>query len=143
MKGRLTDWRARLHEFLRANETRPFVWGEWDCCIGLMAGAVMAMTGRDYAVGYRGTYKGPVAATRMLLRRDGVSRPEALMRKWFGRRRHPAHARTGDLVLYRDCIGVMDGNSGVFIGCEMMGEALAREGLVRVDRGDLEACWHV
>jgi hypothetical protein len=146
MRGRHPDWRARLNGFLAANETRPFAWdGVWDCCIGLMAGAVEAVKADapDYAAPYRGKYRSKTGAFKALRKIDGVKTPAELMTKWFGGMRPAAFARTGDLVIYQGCIGVMHGAEGVFIGCEMLGDHDTHEGLVRVPRAELEGCWHV
>lgn len=145
MTQRHRDWRARLNTFLASNAVRAFQWGDWDCCIGLAAGAVQAVRGdqADFAVGWRGKYRGKIGAFKQLKKRAGVDTPSALMTQLFGASRPPVFARTGDLVSFQGCIGVMSGADGIFIGCEMMGEALNREGLVRVPRAELEACWHV
>lgn len=145
MSNRHPEWRARLNAFLAANESRPFTWGEWDCCIGLMAGAIVAVRGEEHdpRPPYQGRYTTELGAIRALKRVDGVTTPAELMTKWFGEPRPAAFARTGDLVLYANCIGVMSSGDGVFIGCEMMGEDLTRDGLVRIPRRDLGSCWHV
>ena len=39
-------WEQRFHHFLVENRNRPFVWGEWDCCIFTNA-AVKEITGQD------------------------------------------------------------------------------------------------
>lgn len=145
MIKRHADWRARLNTFLADASAHPFVWGEWDCCIGLMAGSVVAVRGNehDYAPPYHGRYRSKTGAFKALLKIDGVRTPAELMTKWFGEARPAVFARTGDLVMFEGCIGVMHGRDGVFIGCEMMGETYARDGLVSVPRAELEACWHV
>jgi hypothetical protein len=146
MTRRHPDWRARLNAFLAANELRAFSWEEqWDCCFGLMAGALIAVRGeeRDPRPPYQGRYTTERGAIRALKRVDGVSSPTELMTKWFGEQRPSAFARTGDLVLYAGCIGVMSGGEGVFIGTEMLGADRARDGLVRIPRAELEGCWHV
>ena len=43
---KLSDWEARFHRFLVANRRKPFVWGQWDCCIFTNA-AVKEITGED------------------------------------------------------------------------------------------------
>jgi len=145
MIKRHPEWRARLNTFLADADSRPFVWGEWDCCIGLMAGWVRAVRGDeyDYAPPYTGRYTTLTDAFRALRKVDGVKTPAELMTKWFGEPKAPAFARDGDLVLFGDCIGGMYRGEGRFIGTEMMGDAYARDGLVRVPRAELEACWHV
>jgi len=145
MKHRHPDWRARLNTFLANNAACPFAWGSWDCCIGLSAGAVRVIRadGKDFAIGWRGTYRTQGGAFKQLQKRANVSTPPELMTQLFGAARPPVFARTGDLVSHQGCIGVMSGSDGIFIGCEMMGEVYARDGLVSVPRSELEACWHV
>lgn len=52
---RLAGWGALLDRYLAANRTRPFKWGEWDCCL-FVCGAIEAMTGVDPAASFRGHY---------------------------------------------------------------------------------------
>lgn len=138
------EWRARLNAFLAEADSRPFSWAEqWDCCFGLMAGWVLAVRGDDLRPPYQGRYTTKTGAFRALRKVDGVKTPADLMTKWFGEPKPPAFARDGDLVLFEGCIGGMYRGEGRFIGTEMMGADYARDGLVRVPRGELEACWHV
>jgi len=50
---RFVNWAARLEVFLHANASRPFVYGQFDCCL-FVSDAVQAMTGVDPAAGLRG-----------------------------------------------------------------------------------------
>ena len=145
MTHRHSDWRARLNALLAANDSRPFAWGEWDCCIGLAAEAVRVIRadGKDFAAPWRGTYSTQTGAFRELQRRAGVRTPSELMTQMFGEPAPPAFARTGDLVSHQGCIGIMQGAEGVFIGCELMGAELSRDGLVPVPRTELQEAWHV
>ena len=108
-----------------------------------MAGWVLAVRGEDLRPPYAGRYSTKIGAFRALRRVDGVKSPAELMTKWYGDPKPAAFARDGDLVLFQDCIGGMYRGEGRFIGSEMLGEAYVREGLVRVPRSELEACWHV
>jgi hypothetical protein len=52
---RLPDWPERLAAFIEGRRDLPFEWADNDCCV-LAADAVLAMTGRDFLVGFRGRY---------------------------------------------------------------------------------------
>ena len=52
---RVEGWEKILHDTLETMKERPFVWGTFDCCL-FAADIVQALTGVDYAAGYRGTY---------------------------------------------------------------------------------------
>jgi hypothetical protein len=76
MKGqrecrRLHDWDLRLQQYLREVLARPFAPGEHDCCLHV-CNAVLAMTGADLALGFRGKYRNKVEAARLLKKRGGV-----------------------------------------------------------------------
>ncbi len=52
---RFDDWPARLDSFLEERLWKPFAWGANDCCI-FACDAVLAMTGTDLALAFRGSY---------------------------------------------------------------------------------------
>lgn len=64
------DWQRRLTEVIRAAEKRPFLWGEHDCCL-FAADCAEAMTGENFAAGWRGTYDSGNGAKKALLRGGG------------------------------------------------------------------------
>lgn len=64
------DWHNRLIAVIRAAEKRPFLWGEHDCCL-FAADCVEAMTGENFANGWRGTYDSETGAKKSLLRGGG------------------------------------------------------------------------
>ncbi len=63
---RLPNWRARFAAEIDRQRREAFAWGRQDCALGLVSGSVLAITGADLAVGYRGKYRGPAAALRIL-----------------------------------------------------------------------------
>ena len=65
MMARLPDWRGRLSACIDASLQRPFEWGVHDCAL-FAADAVLAMTGTDVAVGWRGRYRSAAGAKRIL-----------------------------------------------------------------------------
>ncbi|WP_448674764.1 DUF6950 family protein [Enterobacter hormaechei] len=64
------DWHNRLIAVIRAAEKRPFLWGEHDCCL-FAADCAEAMTGDNFADGWRGTYDSEMGAKKALLRGGG------------------------------------------------------------------------
>lgn len=60
------DWHNRLIAVIRAAEKRPFLWGEHDCCL-FAADCAEAMTGDNFADGWRGTYDSKTGAKKALL----------------------------------------------------------------------------
>lgn len=53
---RFEDWPRCLELAVASAKTRTFRYGEWDCCIAV-ADLVLAMTGTDIAVRWRGRYR--------------------------------------------------------------------------------------
>lgn len=64
------DWHNRLIAVIRAAEKRPFLWGEHDCCL-FAADCAEAMTGDNFADGWRRTYDSETGAKKALLRGGG------------------------------------------------------------------------
>ncbi|RTO57299.1 hypothetical protein EKN65_18705 [Enterobacter cloacae] len=64
------DWHNRLIAVIRAAEKRSFLWGEHDCCL-FAADCAEAMTGENFADGWRGTYDSETGAKKALLRGGG------------------------------------------------------------------------
>ncbi|EDJ2364966.1 hypothetical protein CGA74_14930 [Salmonella enterica subsp. enterica serovar Mbandaka] len=64
------DWHNRLIAVIRSAEKRPFLWGEHDCCL-FAADCAEAMTGDNFADGWRGTYDSETGAKKALLRGGG------------------------------------------------------------------------
>lgn len=64
------DWHNRLITVMKAAEKRPFLWGQHDCCL-FAADCAEAMSGVNYADGWRGTYDSETGAKKALLRGGG------------------------------------------------------------------------
>lgn len=62
---RYSFWRTALADYVQGVAHKPFVWGEHDCAL-FAAGAVQAMTGEDFAAGFRGRYKTLAGGLRLL-----------------------------------------------------------------------------
>jgi hypothetical protein len=52
---RFPDWQERLSRFFAIHRTRPFRYGDWDCCI-FAADAIQQISGVDIAAEFRGKY---------------------------------------------------------------------------------------
>lgn len=61
MIARLPDWEQRLAAEIDAARNRAFQWGEHDCCMWV-ANVVLAMTGTDLALKWRGRYSDEAGA---------------------------------------------------------------------------------
>lgn len=109
---RLPDWRSRLFAYIDDARARPFAWGRHDCAF-FAAGAVEAMTGEDFAAGFRGRYTTPRGAL-IVLRRAGFVDLASLAGSRLPEI-HPSQARAGDVVAFptHDALGLA---LGVAIG---------------------------
>lgn len=92
---RRDDWRGRFAAEMDRQRRTAFVWGKQDCAIGLVCGAIKALTGEDLAEQYRGKYATPEAATN-LLREYGADTLGQFAAKHLPEI-HPSRARVGDL----------------------------------------------
>lgn len=61
-----------LRAFMRSARRRPFVWGEFDCCL-FAADWVALCTGRDPAATWRGTYSTETEARALMDSAGGMS----------------------------------------------------------------------
>lgn len=117
MGGLLRDgmWRLALMQYLGEVARRPVEMGRHDCGL-FAAGAVLAMTGLDFAAPYRGRYRTMRGGLRVL-RRDGYRNHVDLARAHF-RALPVVDAMPGDLaVIPADAVpalGVVQG-AGVYV----------------------------
>lgn len=136
VRVRRQDWPLRLNAWLGEVRARPFAWGEFDCALGA-AEAVLAMTGVDYAVEFRGAYFSKRDAVRLLAARGGL---EALVTQALGEPlATPKLAQRGDVVL------VDSGAEGPAIAVVMGAEAAAPgpQGAVFVPMAQWQVGWRV
>ncbi len=108
------DWHNRLIAVIRAAEKRPFLWGEHDCCL-FAADCAEAMTGDNFAEGWRGTYDSETGAKKALLRGGGSL--EKVLAKYLDE--VPVKmAQRGDIAIVENagtqCAGVIYGG-GVWV----------------------------
>ncbi|HDC4767577.1 TPA: hypothetical protein O8U57_001692 [Enterobacter asburiae] len=112
------DWHNRLIAVIRAAEKRPFLWGEHDCCL-FAADCAEAMTGDNFADGWRGTYDSETGAKKALLRGGGSL--EKVLAKYLDE--VPVKmAQRGDIAVVENmgtrCAGVIYGGA-VWVPGEM------------------------
>lgn len=123
---RKADWEARLAAYLEPLRTRPFAWGEHDCCT-FVAGAVEAMTGADPIPEFRGRYSSAAGSTKAL-KRYGAGTLEATLDTKVAR--VPASlAQRGDVIMTGGLLGICSGAFAIAVGAE--GE---RDGLLKLER---------
>ena len=65
MNTRPENWPARLAAYVQARQSRPFVWGDHDCCL-FGADWVRELHGVDLAGDVRGKYKTALGAARIV-----------------------------------------------------------------------------
>lgn len=115
---RLPDWQARLFAELGAARSRPFAWGEHDCCC-FAARCVDAMTGgalHERVQAEFDAYASAAEAARCL--RDGGGL-RATVTRFLQQQPVPwGRAAPGDLLLVRDdagaeVIGVCEGSQAL------------------------------
>lgn len=130
---RYRDWTTQLHNTIKAANTRPFSWGEFDCCL-FAADCCIAICGIDPAASYRGRYTTEIGAKRVLRNTHG-----SLEGAWDAcfKRVPVAMRQRGDVVLFDSengrCVGVVWANA-IW--------AVTDDGVHRV-RAEPLICWSV
>lgn len=95
---RLPGWRGRLSAALLECDATPFSYENGgDCIMRLVAPAVQAMTGEDFAADYRGKYQDADGARAALAAKGFSSLSEALASVFPTI--EPAHAQIGDIAI--------------------------------------------
>jgi cell wall-associated NlpC family hydrolase len=120
MISRKEHWHLALSNYFDEVAFNRFEFGKFDCCL-FIAGAVQAMTGVDIAADYRGKYADAASAAEALKTIGAGSLAKSLT-ALFGKPRHVAHAKRGDIVLFHDrgdeigAVGICCGTFSRFIG---------------------------
>lgn len=130
---RYPNWPERLADTIQAAYERPFVYGEWDCCL-FAAHVVYQLTGIDFSETYRG-YKSQAGASLMLHQNGGV---EGIATRHLGEPIPPLMARRGDVVTAivdrQESLGICDGPVGIF---------LTMTGITQIPLADCNNAWRV
>lgn len=113
---RLQNWQTTFAEFAAARASMPFVWGSNDCCL-FAVDAVLAMTGKDHGVGWRGTYTTAAGAVRRVAKHGGLSQ---IATDALGEPVSPLMAGVGDVVLCinagRELLAICNGGTALAPG---------------------------
>jgi hypothetical protein len=96
--NRTENWRPDLYQAIDAHRPHPFAWGVHDCAI-LTADAILAVTGRDLALGLRGRYADQ-AGSRAVLAEIGRANVVAILEANF-EEIHPSKAQVGDVAVIK------------------------------------------
>jgi hypothetical protein len=103
---RLENWPTRLVKTIDAAASKPFVWGEHDCCL-FACDCILAVTGVDPAAPFRGKYSSKTGAVKAL--RDYAGNLEDVVEKITRDLRMDeileARAGRGDLALLESELG--------------------------------------
>lgn len=130
---RLIDWQVRLSTLAQERSDRPFEWGANDCCL-FAADAVLAMTGRDYAAGFRG-YNSAAGAMRHVEAEGGM---QAIASRALGPPVLPGFAAVGDVVLVnnagRELLAICNGGTAISPG---------ESGLTAHAMTEAVVCWKI
>ena len=100
-------WREdHFHNFLVESVGKPFVWGQWDCCL-YAADAILSYTGIDIAADFRDRYTNGIGALRAIKEVTGgstVADAAAYCASKHGLEEHkyPLMAKRGDLVVIQN-----------------------------------------
>lgn len=141
METRLTrfeDWPVRLASFIEGAEKRPFLWGEWDCCL-LAADWVLAATGFDAAADFRGKYATAAGARRLIKKHgDMLTMVRSLTEAHGMREINPKMAQRGDVCLVESIHGDA---LGVCIGARIACAGI--DGLTDLPMPFAKAAWRV
>lgn len=131
----------RIDSIVQRYACLPFQWGVLDCCM-FSFNVLRDLTDHDYAADFRGSYRGPVSARRIVRRHGGFV---PLISQVVGSDIRPIWgARPGDLILLRESAIERDkvgAAVGIYDGQELI--SLTECG---VDRGPVmhgRGCWHV
>lgn len=95
------DWPEQANAFVAKVMKKPFVWGEFDCCL-FAADCVQAMTGEDFAADFRGKYTDGPGGYQLLKEFSGggiVATVEKLAERFEWTDIEPRRAQRGDIVL--------------------------------------------
>ena len=128
---RRVDWEDRLNAFIAKHHSRPYA-HEWHCLL-FVAGAVKAVTGKDFARGHRGKYKSMAGALRYL-KGLGFDGPAAMIDAHLPEK-PIGFAQRGDLIL------AADGIPALCVGEFAL--SVTDEGLARVPRSEWRKAWGV
>lgn len=135
---RREDWEQRLNDYLAGQHGQTFEWGKADCAL-FVAGAVQAMTGKDFARGFRRKYRDEQGAAAVLEAAGARNLSEFVEQRLT--RKPKAMAQRGDVAM------VKGGHLAIVFGEVTLGigedPATGRAGLIRIPRSDWRKAWGI
>ena len=130
-------WPHILSDHIASVHDTPFKWGSHDCCM-FAADVVLAMTGEDYAVGFRGEYqsqRGSLSRIKTL----GYKGLEDVLTQRLGKPLKSVNfLHRGDVVLFEGGNGLA---AGICLGAKSVGAGDV--GLVSVDTSSCIKGWKI
>ncbi len=112
----MTDKYKKLNEYVLNNAYKNFKWGEWDCCL-FVVDYLEAITGKDYALLFRGKYDTKEGAYESL-KKQGFANIEELCDEYL-EIKPLKFAQRGDVVLFEHgedkCLGLCNGDLSHFL----------------------------
>jgi len=113
MVKRTEDSLQNFNSLLAEKKDEPFKWGTWDCCI-FAADCVLAMTGEDKLVDFRGAYDSKYTAAKAL-REIGSGTLDKTLSDHLGDTIASHRAWRGDLTIHKNNVGVCVGTHAFFV----------------------------
>ena len=126
---RLENWPKLLAAVLAEKAASSFVWGQNDCCL-FASDCVLAITGEDYSVDFRGMYDDENGANAFIAQHGGIN---GLLDYVIGKdaRISPAFAGRGDVVTVDGVTGIVD-DTGRRVAMYVDGRGLARVSVSKI-----------
>lgn len=140
---RREDWPQVLSAEIAAADTRPFVWGEHDCCLFAVR-VVDALLGSDISSVFAGKYTTARGALRCIIEYGGSldGAGDRIAAEFGGEVIPPKLARRGDVVLVNgEALGMPANALAICVGKSMV--AATHEGLISVPMSLALKAWRV
>ena len=131
---RIQGWDILLAGVIRSRRSSPFVWGQHDCCL-FAADCALAITGIDFAAGFRGKYRSAKGASRLIDAHGGFT---AMITELLGAEIPVNAAMRGDVLMLEQ-----DGHPALAVcyGADVV--AVGVSGLVFRPLSDAVTAWRV
>ena len=134
---RVELWPHILDDQIVAVQDTPFTWGTFDCSM-FAADVVLAMTGVDYAVGFRGQYKSKRGSLSRIKTLGYQDLDDVLTQRIGKPLKSVNFLQRGDLVLFDGGNGLA---AGICLGAKSVGAGDV--GLVSVDTSTCIKGWKI
>lgn len=133
MMTRRHDWADRMFKYVDSRRETPFAWGTHDCC-RFAAGAVLAMTDKDYMSSF--DYSTELGAAKLIRKAGSL---DALVNRALGEPLPAvAYAQRGDVV-----IADLDNGPTVGVVLGVLSAFAAPVGLLFVPTQQARVAWRI